>query len=380
MSCDVPFSECLRRALSGVALTSVTERRESRMPATTFGADKVRKSATSYPKLKLDKGQIARIVCIEKGPVYEWVHSLNKPKISPVDGKPKMIWVKKKGSDEQYQDHDMEFVGTPICLGDPDVLEEKGVDPAKCPACRLAAETDYLKPPSRRFAIHILQYETKPGTPNLITPFSVRCLAWVMSEGRFTQVTQVLSEFATEGEDPDPRKVDLILGPCENQAFQNYSIKAAQACALVASKDNLTRGMETYKENQADDLSPLCGRKADLRYLTNDLSDIQETWHKIRNGGPSQVVEADVTDSLDSSLLDSAVSTNELPVTEETKGFSPTKADAAPGQGDPLNEFKVGGSAQEIPGSAEEEPAAAKPADSDVPDLDDLLATLDVKI
>lgn len=348
------------------------------MPATTFGADKVRASATSFPKLKLDKGQIVRLVCIEKGPTFEWVHNLNKPKVSPVDGKPKMIWVKKKGSDEQYQDHDYEFVGTPICLGDPDILEEKGSDPAKCPACKLAAETDFVRPPARRFAIHVLQYETKPGTPNLTTPFSVRCLVWVMSEGRFTQVTQVLSEFATEGEDPDPRKVDLILGPCENQAFQNYPIKAAQQCALTMNQENLTRGLTTYKENHAPDLGAYCGRKADLRYLTNDLSDIQETWHKIRSGSAPVVMEADVTETLDASLLDSV----------DTSGFQAQKADAKPGEGDPLNEFKPGGSLQDVPGSTDEEavPASAeakpvattKPVDQklDVPDLEDLLAGL----
>lgn len=337
------------------------------MPATTFGSDKVRQSSTSFPKLKLAYDEVVRVVCAEPGPTYEWIHSLQKPKISPLDGKPKMIWVKKRNSEDQVQDYDMEFIGTPICLGDPDVLEEKGVDPAKCPACKLAGDTDYVKPPVRRFAIHVLKYETKPGTPNLVTPFSVRCMVWVLSESRFSEVTQVLSEFATDGQDPDPRKIDLILGKCESAAFQKYNIKAAQACALTASKENLARGVETYKENHAPDLSPFCGRKADLRYLTNDLSDISEAWHKINSGSTGQVVEADVSDTLDSSLLDSD------PV--EEKKFTPATADAPPGEGDPLNEFKQGGSQQDVPSTTEEAPMKTE-KEQDIPDLEDLLAGL----
>lgn len=359
------------------------------MPKTTFGQDKVRQSPTGFPKLKLEKDQITRVVCIEPGPVYEWVHNLQKPKISPVDGKPKMVWVKKRNSEDQVQDFDMEFVGTPICLGDPDVLEEQGIDPTKCPACKLSKETDFVRPPQRRFAIHVLQYETKPGTPNLSQPFSVRCLVWVMSEGRFTSVTEVLSEFSEDGNDVDPRKVDLILGKCESAAFQNYPIKAAQQCALTASRDNLQRGMQTYQENHASDLSAYCGRKVDIKYLSQDLEDIVTTWERVRNGGSKEREAPDVTDTLDldASLLDSS----QVAASKEDKpGFKATPASDAPGEGDPLNEFKPGGSLQDVPPDEnvveESVTATVTPAkettppkkEEDVPDFEDLLANLGV--
>jgi hypothetical protein len=343
------------------------------MPTTTFGQDKVRASATSFPKIKLALNEIARVVCMEPGPVYEWVHNLQKPKFSAIDGKPKIVWLKKKDSEEQYQDYDMEFVGTPICLGDPDVLDEKGVDPSKCPACKLSVDEDYVRPPSRRFATHVLQYSTKIGTPNLSTPFSVQTRVWSMSEGRFAQIVQVLSEFSTDGSAVDPRKIDLILGACTSANFQNYAIKAARECALIASKENLERGMMTFKENHASDLSAFCGRKSTLQYLTQDLEDITEAWSRIRTGSSLPVPDLDLANTLDSSLLDSA----DLPT---SKGFTAPPAEEPPGTGSSLNEFRPGGSLQDVQPSTEESSVSGTKADqNDVPDFDELIKSLGIE-
>jgi hypothetical protein len=318
------------------------------MPRTTFSTDNVRQSATGFPKLRLEHGEVARVVCIEDGPVFEWVHSVNKPKISPVSGQVMMETHKKRDGTE-YQDYAMEFLGTPVCLGDPDVLEEKGVDVAHCPLCKLSAEDEAFRGPVRRFAIHVLKYKTKQGKPEIAEPFSVETLVWVMSDKRFSELAQIFAEWSPEGEAPDPRKIDLILGPCINAGFQNYKINPGQRCEMLADRDRLTRALETYKNNHAPDLSAYCGRVTEKKWILQMIEEVQERYAEIRAGG-RQTVPVDTSDTLDldSSLLDTEVTRPASRPANSTSVATPPVADAPPGEGDPLNEFKVGGSAQEL--------------------------------
>lgn len=348
------------------------------MPRTTFSTDNVRQSATNFAKLKLEHNEIARIVCIEPGPVFEWVHSINKPKISPVSGKVVMETKKRKNGDE-YQDYAMEFLGTPICLGDPDVLEEKGVDALHCPICALSLKDEAFRGPQRRFAIHVLKYKTKQGKSEIAEPFSVETLVWVMSDNRFSELAQIFSEWAPEGQEPDPRKIDLILGPCNNAGFQNYKINPGQRCEMLQSKERLDRALLTYKENHAPDLSAFCGRVTERRWIDQMIEEVQERYEEIRGGSVQQPLPADVSATLDSSLLDTEVATK--PAAESATEFRTPKADAPAGEGDPLNEFKVGGSAQDLQPETPaavvvEDPAAAAPQGEDV-DFDKLMLELD---
>jgi hypothetical protein len=273
------------------------------MPQTTFHTDNVRSSATGFPKLKLDHGQIVRLVCIEQGPTFEWVHQLQKPRKSPVTNKAVMVTRKRKNG-EEYQDYDQEFVGAPICLGDPDVLADKGADPAKCPLCKASIEDEAFRGPQRRFAIHVLKYSTKTGSGTITEPFSVETLVWVLSDNRFTALASIFTEHAPDGEQPDPRKVDLVLGPCTNASFQNYEIKAGAKCEMLQSQERLQRAMTTYQENHAPDLTPYCGRVTERRWIEQMIEEIQERYAEIRSGG-APVAIPDVSETLDSSLLDS---------------------------------------------------------------------------
>jgi hypothetical protein len=277
------------------------------MPQTTFHTDNVRTSATGFPKLKLDHGQIVRLVCIEQGPTFEWVHQLQKPRKSPVTGKAVMVTRKRK-SGEEYQDYDQEFVGAPICLGDPDILAEKGVDPDHCPLCEASTGDEAFRGPQRRFAIHVLKYSTKTGSGTITEPFSVETLVWVLSDNRFSALASIFTEHAPDGEQPDPRKVDLVLGPCTNASFQNYEIKAGAKCEMLQSQERLQRAMTTYQENHAPDLTPYCGRVTERRWIEQMIEEIMERYAEIRSGG-APVSIPDVSTTLDSSLLDSTPST-----------------------------------------------------------------------
>lgn len=345
------------------------------MPRTTFSTDNVRQSATGFAKLKLEHNEVARVVCIEDGPVFEWVHSVNKPKISPVSGQAIMETKKKRNGDE-YQDYAMDFVGTPVCLGDPDILEEKGVDPAHCPLCDASTKDEAFRGPVRRFAIHVLKYKTKQGKPEIAEPFSVETLVWVMSDNRFSELAQIFAEWAPEGQAPDPRKIDLILGPCINAGFQNYKINPGQRCEMLASRERLDRALETYKNNHAADLAAYCGRVTEKKWVLQMIEEVQERYAEIRQGGREQVpVDTSNTLDLDSSLLDTEVAKPRSTATTVKPATDP------PGQGDPLNEFKPGGSAQELlpEPTAAEAPVAATTVTgaSDEVDFDALMSELE---
>jgi hypothetical protein len=326
------------------------------MPVTTFSEDNVRRSPTDFPKLKLRTNEKARVVCIEKGPTFEWVHTLQKPAISKVNGKPVME-SKKKRNGENYETYQMDFIGRPICLGDPDILEDRGSDPDHCPACKLAKESDMLRPPERRYAIHVLQYATKTGSTEITKPFAVQTRVWTLTENRYAKIVEIMREDGVT----DPRRIDLLLGPCEPpEDFQKYEIHAGSMCEMLADEDRTRVAAETYRENHAPDLAPYCGRQVDSKLVAEDCEQIVEAWQRVRRaeqGGQSidpLGSDDDVSGSLDSSLLDS-VGTGAAPAgaasTEEKSTGSV--------EGSGLDEFLA-----ETTHNTEEEAKAAAPASS----------------
>src|SRR5580692_10623347 len=111
-----------------------------------------------FPKLKLKTGEVARLLVVDDENAWmEWVHSMRAPVIGE-NGKAVMTNKKRKNGD-LYEDYDMGFVGQRICLGDPSVVEDKEVDPARCPACQAAADGIQDMKPVRRFAVPVIRYK-----------------------------------------------------------------------------------------------------------------------------------------------------------------------------------------------------------------------------
>ena len=274
------------------------------MPKLTFSNDNVKKSGTDFPRVKLDQGATWRIVIIESEPTYAWTHRMVKPKFSPVSGRMMMKKITRR-SGEEIEVADLDFVGSPVCHGSVDILNDKGVDPDHCPICReYQSNPEQFSAPERRFAVHVLKYATKPGGAQLAPgPFNVETRVWVMSENRFAKVTGIISEWGG-----DPRGVDLVLGPCSNAGFQNYEIAAAQKCEWTADDERKARAIETFKGNNAGDLEPYCGRVTELRWINNDIDDIKAAWRRAlggASGGDTSPPPVDVSGTLDTSLLDS---------------------------------------------------------------------------
>lgn len=250
------------------------------MPKLSFSTDNVRGGDTKFPTVKLGSNEYWRVVIAEAEPTYEWVHTLRKPKLSPVTGRLQMKEITLKDGDKK-QIPDMEFVGTPICLGSFDILEDRGVDADHCPVCKAAMDyPDYFSAPERRFAVHVLKYGTQPGGSKVLTPLNMETKVWRMSENRYAKIVQVIEEFGG-----DAQKVDLVLGPCTNATYQNYEIAGSPNCAIMQSEENLKRAIETFQGSNAGDLSAYCGRKAERRFMEQDISEIVGRWQKAQGGG-----------------------------------------------------------------------------------------------
>lgn len=315
------------------------------MPKIAFSQDNVKRSGTDFPRVKLDQGATWRIVVIEKEPTYAWTHRMVKPKFSPVTGRMQMKTIERRNG-EKLDVPDLDFVGSPVCHGNIDILNDKGVDPDHCPICReYQNNPEQFSAPERRFAVHVLKYATKPGGSALTSPFSVETRVWVMSENRFAKVTSVISEWGG-----DPTAVDLVLGPCNNAGFQNYEIAAGQRCEMRADESRLQRAAETFKENNAGDLEPYCGRVTELRWINNDIDEIKAAWRKAAGGG-SAPATVDVSDTLDTSLLDSVGGGSKAPA-----------KDAPVADLSQLDDTVGGADEVAAPVEREPQPAAAKAA------------------
>lgn len=263
------------------------------MPEIDYGKEnaKVSKVNYDYPKLSgLKKDEKARILLIEKSPVFEWVHELKRPKI--IDGVPQMETAKRRDNSE-YQKHTMEFLSRPVCTGDAGVLDEDGIDPKGCLMCALASRNpDAAAPPARRFATHVLRYATKGGTHSILMPFSVELLVWSFTERVFAQISDFKEEWG------DLRAHDLLI-ECKNQQFQNYEINVAAKAEFMEDEERRNLVKRVYAEQRIEDLSIACGRVTEERWIRSDIEKIEEAWAQVRRANGRSEEATTMRDELD---------------------------------------------------------------------------------
>lgn len=280
------------------------------MPNVDFD-DANRKQTESYPKLKLDTKEKARIAVLET-PLCEYVHTLRAPKIDR--GKPVME-KKSRRDGSTYEDYVYDFIGNPICLGDFSVLEERGVDPSNCPACALARSSDAILPPKRRFAMHVLRYNTKPGSFDLQSPFSVKLEAWGFTDERFNKLLEIKKEWADSG---GLLGHDILLGPCDDKVFQKFDINVSQKSEWKSSSDRKAMVKESLENNKAEDLSVFCGRKVIAKYMEEDLERVLARW-RVVNGEEPVADPLSKTESLTDESMNKLLETDEPTVVETEK-------------------------------------------------------------
>lgn len=280
-------------------------------------ANKVETVNYDYPKLKLKTGETARIMAGVENPVMEYVHNLRKPVI--VNGVPEMELATRKDK-STYETNKMAFVGNPLCLGDANILAEKGSDPKNCPACKLASRNpDAAQAPKRRYAMHVLRYRTKAGTTNVATPFSVELLVWAFTDRILNKLIELKEQWTSL------QKHDLQLGPCTSETYQNFDISALPNAEWLTDDRRKTLTKETIAEGKIPDLTIAVGNVKKREWVEQDVAAIEEAWAEVRayNKGNSTPDES-LDDGLD------GLFTKEESIDEETGEVTMMEAVGAP--------------------------------------------------
>ena len=232
------------------------------------------RNANRIPKLSLDKGEQARICVLEESPRQVFVHTFQKV-VTDDRGKPIEIhdtWP--DGSPNvRYQS---EYAGKYRCLGDPEVVNSAGADPANCPACRGHIENpSAIKAAQARFLVKILKYNTKPGSFAPTKPFAASLIAWDLTSRRFEELQALYEEHG------DLRNKDLLLGPCEDKTYQKFSILIGSDKAIWQQNTDYIK--ELISDNPLDDIESVAGKKPTEEELQVRTQEIVRAYNHAMN-------------------------------------------------------------------------------------------------
>lgn len=233
-----------------------------------------------FPKLKLKMGEKARVALLE-GPERVYVHQLYEPVI--VDGKGVKI-TKERRDKSTYEAYDEKFLKSFQCLGDEGTINESGADTKNCPACRASAQFSYFKAPAPRYALNVIKYSLKPNG-DLSSPYSPAVQVWVFGPQKFEEIRNI----AKEGFDLS--KVDLVLGPCQHEDFQKYTMTVSNKAAWLETKETEKITMEAFRENRIDPLGKVVAPMMDADIIQTYVDRITHAWNII-NGTVVSPTEA----------------------------------------------------------------------------------------
>lgn len=240
-------------------------------------------------KLKLDKGEYARFVMLEQ-PWSEWVHSLRAPIIENGVVQKESASRRGRGGDGGERTK-TEFIGTPLCLGNPDVLSDKGVDPVNCPVCAAAREDSNYKP-ARRYAANILQYTLRPGSWEPQIPLSFSVTVWSFTARMFDNLLDLANEIG------ELQRHDIRL-ECEDKQYQRmklmFNIEPAWA-KYGDQAENQTRMVQAWEGegNRATDaqLKAICGTERSRSQMQEDIDFCVAQWRRAEAAGGSSPLDA----------------------------------------------------------------------------------------
>lgn len=267
-------SDCGRIDTAFQIVFAQFKRKEFNMAKMSFKAENKAADNESFPKLKLDQDESGRISCFEE-PEVGFVHNIRAPKI--VQGEVQYKRVETKNGPEMQMEFD--FIGNPICLGDFNTLQDRGIDPKNCPACKAAQEApDMFAPPKRRFAMHVFQYTTN-GTKNATRNFQGSVKIWAFTDQKFNELIDLMEEAPNK----DLRNIDIILGPCENKMYQKFKMVHSNQVKWKENETSQSQFEDIIAENQAKDLSKFLGRTTKKDWLEDDLDKVRARW-RVVNG------------------------------------------------------------------------------------------------
>jgi hypothetical protein len=280
----------------------------------------------SFPRLKFENPGEKILIAAPEDPTVVYVHTLKRPKL--VNGKPVMVIKTNKEKTKSWEENDMEFVSRPMCLGDEGVLEERGLDPKNCPACAVAKKNDSVDAPQLRYGMHVFQYTTKPGSHDLSSPFGGQVKVWTFTVRTYNKLIDVVKD--TE---KPLGETDLML-ECISKEFQSFDLRNSSKAMWLKSAANREHVETALRDNRADDLDALSGKRMTRDAMQDDLDVIEEAW-KMANGTADDITAADrqnLNGALGDVLKGAESMGNPEPATEPAAAApTPTTGDDADG-------------------------------------------------
>jgi len=240
------------------------------MAQITFETKSRIQAAATFPKLKLAKNERARVAIIEN-PQFGWVHNLNTPKI--VDNQVQYKFVERKDG-TSHEVPVMQWVGTHRCKGEDEIItgEGRGLDVKHCTLCAATKDNpSRFEAPKRRFALHVVKYNTKPGGYDLVDGhYSVNIFVWAFSEFLYDKLIGINSVVGSL------QNHDLLLGPCTDATYQKFDVNYALDAAWQISDEYKRITVETLKANRADDLMAYVARDSEQKWIDKDIETVNE--------------------------------------------------------------------------------------------------------
>jgi len=227
-------------------------------------------TALDFPRLKLKKGEVARIA----------IFGIT----TDADGKRTLGVPEPEGGyffDLNNPMIEKSYVGSFECLASEEVKRADELDPEACPHCRVASEgnisEEVMGKRKRKSVLPVVRYKTKSRSSALVEPYSVEVIAWRIRLGYFNQLVDENERWA----DPDGAangllKHDLTL-TCDVEQWQNYIIAVMPEAAYSEDKELQKLVLETYI-GQTADLTNGLGRQLGQTLNSADLERrIRET-------------------------------------------------------------------------------------------------------
>lgn len=263
-----------------------------------------------FESLKLTTGEYARLLIVDDEGYWEWVHSMRAPVLD--DAEMPVIIDKQRKDGSTYPDYSTRFVGQRICLGDPGIVEDKGMDPDRCPACAAAQRGVKGMTPERRFALSVIRYKTRDNTKrsgggpvDVVDPPQAEILVWKLSQRMFNMLMDCKNEIRELLEIPADQPFSLraadVVVYCEDGGFQRVVFKAPkrpayrQDAALAA----LVKALWGNEDNRPTDaqLKAACGRVGDREYMLVDVEATEHGWRQAERYGKDGTRRPDTGDA-----------------------------------------------------------------------------------
>lgn len=139
------------------------------------------------------------------------------------------------------------------CLGKYETVMKDGIDPAKCPACKVAepGRDVAVSIPRRRFAVHIARYRTN-SKGQVMQPVSLGLEVWVFGDDKFNKLVDRAEEHG------DLRKKDIVL-TCTAPNYQQFDIDVSPKL-LLGEHPQAIEQYTAMKEKRTNDVERLIGQ------------------------------------------------------------------------------------------------------------------------